>query len=360
MRELRDILAAFYALRAGDTAVLASVVHAAGSTYRRPGARLLVLPGDETIGLISGGCLEGDLLEHAERVRRSDSPLLVHYDATTEDDIVWGLGLGCAGIVDVLLERVSRDQPGPLAWLAAWLDARETGAIATALDSELLGRRWALHQGGTFERDPDSEIRSALAKALRARRSRRITTARGTVAIEVVRPPLRLVVFGAGPDVGPVVRLARELGWDLELFDPRPAYARPDRFPGTRVHCVPAEEAVACAEIDEDTYAIVMTHHYLHDRAILAGLLPTSSPYVGLLGPKQRADDLLADLANRGVTLSEEQRARLHAPAGLDLGGEGPETIALSLIAEIQAVSESRRGGWLRARKGPIHDPLRS
>ena len=360
MRELRDILAAFHALREGDTAVLASVVHAAGSTYRRPGARVLVLPGDEMIGLISGGCLEGDLLEHAARVRGSGTPSLVRYDATTEDDIVWGLGLGCAGVVEVLLERVSQDHPGPLPLLAARLDARETGAFATALEGEQLGRRWVLQPDGTFEGRPDDDIRTALVEALRAGRSRRIVTARGGVAIEVVRLPLRLVVFGAGPDAGPVVRLAHELGWDVELLDPRPAYARPDRFPGTRVHCVPADEAVAYAGVDEDTYAIVMTHHYLHDRMLLADLLPTRSPYLGLLGPKQRTEDLLADLAGQGVVFSEEQRARLHGPAGLDLGGEGPEAIALSLIAEIQAVSEGRPGGWLRARKGPIHDPLPS
>ncbi len=358
MRELRDILAAFAELAEDETAILTSVVHAAGSTYRRPGARMLVLPDDRMIGLISGGCLEGDLLEHAGRVRAEGEARLVHYDATAEDDILWGSGLGCAGIVDVLLEPVSSAGAGPLPALAAWREARQTGVLATALGPGELGRRWALHPDGRIEGPPaPNEVRAALEEGRAGGRSRRVAGAGGDLAVEVVPPPLRLVVFGAGPDAGPVARLALELGWDVALSDPRPASARPDRFPGASVHCVPAEEAVAAAAIDAGTHVIVMTHHYLHDRALLEGLLPSPAPYVGLLGPKQRARDLLADLADQGAWFSEEELARLHAPAGLDLGGEGPEAIALSLVGEVQARAQQRPGGWLRARKGPIHDP---
>ncbi|MBW2392625.1 MAG: XdhC family protein [Deltaproteobacteria bacterium] len=358
VRELRDILDAFGALRGDQTAILASVVHTAGSTYRRPGARLLVLPGDEMIGLIGGGCLEGDLLEHALRVRASDEPTLVHYDATAEDDLVWGLGLGCAGVVDVLLEPVSPAQPGPLTALTAWRATRETGALATGLEDPWLGRHWALHPDGRVDGAPDDDLRAALAECLESGRGRQLPAAGGRVSIEIARPPLRLVIFGAGPDAMPVARLALELGWEVELSDPRPAYAQPERFPGARVVCVPSGEAVAQMAVRDDTYTIVMTHHYLHDRALLAGLLPSATPYIGLLGPRQRADDLIAELLEEGVTMTEKQLERLHGPAGLDLGGDGPEAIALSLIAEIQAVAEGRSGGWLRARKGPIHDPL--
>ncbi|MCP3984345.1 MAG: XdhC family protein [bacterium] len=360
MRELRDILDAFDALGGDETAILASVVHAAGSTYRRPGARVLVLPNDEMVGLISGGCLEGDLLEHAFRIRASGDPALVRYDATSRDDVIWGLGLGCAGVVDVLLEPVSRAQPGPLPTLAAWRNARKMGALATGLAEPWLGRRWALHPDGQIDGAPDDKIGAALADCLQAGRGRRISTNNGHVAIEVARPPLHLVVFGAGPDAMPVARLALELGWEVELCDPRPAYAQPERFPGAQVHCVPAEEAVAKIGVCEDTHVIVMTHHYLHDRSLLADLLPSATPYIGLLGPKRRAEDLIAELRDLGVTTSEEQLERLHAPAGLDLGGEGPEAIALSLIGEIQAVSEGRTGGWLRTRKAPIHDSMPS
>jgi xanthine/CO dehydrogenase XdhC/CoxF family maturation factor len=357
MRELRDILAAFESLAPGDSGVLASVVHASGSTYRRVGARLLLLPDEEPIGSISGGCLEGDLLARAREVREDAAPRLVHYDATAEDDIVWGLGLGCAGVVDVLLEPVAPGRPGPLAWLADWRRARGTGVLATALAPGHLGRRWALHPDGRIEGAPSGEVRAALLQARSSGRSRRMTTQEGGVTVEVARPPRRLVVFGAGPDVAPVARFALELGWDVDLVDHRPALARAERFPGARVHLVPAENAVARVGVDRDTYVLVMTHHYLIDRALLSELLLSPTPYIGLLGPRQRAEDLLADVEGLGIGLSAEQRARLYGPAGLDVGGDGPEAIALSLLAGVMAAAEGRPGGWLRDRKGPIHEP---
>jgi len=360
MRELGDILAAFEHMAPSDAGVLASVVHTSGSTYRRVGARLLVLPDDELIGLISGGCLEGDLLARASEVREEGAPRLVHYDATAEDDIVWGLGLGCAGVVDVLLEPVARGRPGPLAWLAAWRRGRATGVLATALAQAHLGRRWALHPDGRVEGDPNDAVRAALLQARSTGRSRRLATGEGDVTVEVVQPPRRLVVFGAGPDAAPVARLAVELGWDVEIVDHRSAHARAERFPGARVHLVPTEEAVARVGVDRNTYVLVMTHHYLIDRALLSELLPSQAPYIGLLGPKQRAEDLLADIERLGIEVSAEQRARLHGPAGLDIGGEGPEAIALSLLAEVMAAAEGRSGGWLRDRKGPIHEPERA
>jgi xanthine dehydrogenase accessory factor len=360
MRELGDILRAFENLAPDDTGVLASVVHVSGSTYRRIGARLLVLPDDQLIGLISGGCLEGDLVARAGEVREEGTPRLVHYDATVEDDIVWGLGLGCAGVVDVLLETVTPGRPGPLAWLAAWRRSRGTGVLATALAPRALGRRWALHPDGSTEGDPSDALRAALLRARSTERSSRTTTPEGDVCVEIARPPRRLLVFGAGPDAAPVVHLATELGWNVELVDHRPAYARAERFPGARVHLVPTERAVTEVGVDSDTYVLVMTHHYLIDRALLAGLLPSPVPYIGLLGPKQRAEDLLADVAELGIDLSEDQRSRLHGPAGIDIGGEGPEAIALSLLAEVMAAAEERPGGALRDRKGPIHEPERS
>jgi len=357
MRELSEILAAFESLAPGDVGVLASVVFVSGSTYRRVGARLLVLPDDTLIGLLSGGCLEGDLIAHALEVREAGSPRLVQYDATAEDDIVWGLGLGCAGVVDVLLEPVAPGRPGPLAWLAAWRSERGTGVLATALDPGQLGRRWALHPDGSIEGAPGDEVHAALLQARGTGSSRRIATREGAVTVEVARPPRRLVLFGAGPDVVPVVRLAVRLGWNVEVVDHRPAHARPERFPGARVHLAPTEDAVTRVGVDPETFVLVMTHHYLVDRALLSELLPSPVPYIGLLGPRQRAEDLLAEVARMGVAFSADQRDRLHGPAGLDIGGDGPDAIALSLLAEVMAVAERRPGGPLRDRKGPIHEP---
>ena len=391
MRELRDILDAYARLaQRGEAGVLASVAHVAGSTYRRPGARMLVLPDDTMIGLISGGCLEGDLLEHARRVRETGVPALVQYDHRGEDDIVWGLGLGCAGAVDVWLERVDAVQPGPLALLGAWSHARESGAIATAISGARAGERRVLDSRdrmlGTLA---SPELDAALRECLAAENGRRLTVAlgpppqlteplsRGSAAssasggvgrrlaadseqpiwIEVARAPLRLALFGAGPDAIPLARIAREIGWDVAVFDHRAAYALGARFPGADVKHVEVARAVEVAAVDVRSHAIVMTHHYLHDRAILGALLATPAPYIAVLGPKQRTQDLLGEIAGEGRDVSDEDRARVFGPAGLDIGADAPEEIALAICAEVQAFAAGRAGGALRERKGPIHEP---
>jgi len=353
MAELREILAAFADLRChGEAGVLASVVHVEGSTYRRPGARMLVLPDDRMVSLLSGGCLEGDLLEHARAVRASGQPRLVHYDSRAEDDIVWGLGLGCAGVVEVWLERVDDARPGPLVWLQAWRRERAAGAIATQLEAP--GERRALHADGRLEgslQDADDALLEAYA--------RRHSSRQGPLAVEFVPAPLHLALFGGGPDAVPVARLAAELGFAVTVLEGRPAYARPERFPLARVALVEPEASVAAAALGPESFAVVMTHHYLHDRTILRGLLESPDPvrYIGLLGPQRRSEELLRDLAADGLAPDDANRARIHAPAGLDIGGDGPQGIALAILAEIQALAAGRSGGWLRERKGPIHDP---
>jgi xanthine/CO dehydrogenase XdhC/CoxF family maturation factor len=360
VKELRDILAAYERLAArGERGVLASVAGVAGSTYRRAGARMLVLPDDTMVGLISGGCLEGDLLEHARGVRESGVPKLVQYDHRGQDDIVWGLGLGCAGAVDVWLERVDAAHPGPLAQLGAWSEARTSGAIATSLDGARAGQRRTLDaRAGLLGELSGTEIDAALEGALASGHGRRFTSASGgAIWLEVVRAPLRLALFGAGPDAIPLARIARELGWDVVVSDHRAAYALAERFPGADVRHLEIAYAVERAAVDARTHAIVMTHHYLHDRAILTALLATPAPYIAVLGPKQRTRDLLAEIAESGARLGDEERARIFGPAGLDIGADAPEEIALSICAEVQAFANGRGGGVLRERKGPIHGP---
>jgi len=381
---LREILAAFAGLcDAGEAGVLASVVRVGGSTYRRPGARMLVLPGGESLGLISGGCLEGDLLEHARDVGESGRPRLLHYDSSDAGDEIWGLGLGCAGAVDVWLERVSAERPGPLGWLADWTARRCGGAIATALGGPQLGARRALEAGGALQGALAGQD-AALARALAEGRGgvSRNDGARDAIArggapgavprageiesdalwIEIARPPLRLVVFGAGPDAAPLLRMARELGWDALVADHRAAFAKPERFPGAEVlHCE-AARAVRAARVCAETHCVVMTHHYPSDRTLLRDLLRSEAPYIAALGPKQRTEQLLAELRDEEPRDEERaepggaMQARLFAPAGLDIGADSPEQIALAIAAEVQAVAAGRSGGWLRERSGPIHD----
>jgi xanthine dehydrogenase accessory factor len=184
-----------------------------------------------------------------------------------------------------------------------------------------------------------------------------LTDEAGEILIEVVRPPPRLLVFGAGPDAVPVVRIAYELGWEVVVVDWRPAYARRESFPeASDVVLCEAEQVGEHVDVDGTSAALVMTHHYLHDRSLLRFLLPSAVRFIGILGPRKRTESLLGDLEEEGLSFSRDQLERLHGPAGLDIGAESPEQIALALLAEIQAVLAGRSGGWLCLRKGPIHD----
>jgi xanthine dehydrogenase accessory factor len=355
VRDLRDVLAAYDALcERGEVGVLASVVRTRGSSYRRPGARMLVRPDDSLVGLVAGGCLEGDLAERARRVRSAGAPELVRHDARRPDDVLWGLGLGCAGVVEVLLERVDRACPGPLEWLRHWMEAGEPGAIATGLRGERLGWRAARLGEGRVDsssgRVPPALV-AALAAVLRSERSRTL----GDYLVEYVPAPIRLAVFGAGVDAEPIVRAAVELGWQVVVSDHRPAHLKPERFPGARIVLADAESAPHAAGVDARTHAVVMTHNLLVDASLLRGLLAAQAAYVGVLGPRQRIEDLLERLRRDGFAPSAASLATLFAPTGLDVGAEAPEEIALSIVSEILAVSRARAGGFLRDRPGPIH-----
>ena len=165
-----------------------------------------------------------------------------------------------------------------------------------------------------------------------------------------------LVIFGAGPDVPPLVRLAKDLGWQVTVADPRPAGATPGRFPeADGVLALRPEEVPADLALDADTLVVVMTHRYRHDVPLLRALLPLPLAYLGLLGPRQRAEKILSDLVAEGFEVTPEMRARLHAPVGLDLGAEGPEEVALAILAEMTAVRAGRDGRPLRDREKPIH-----
>lgn len=359
MKDLRDIVATYDDLcERGEAGVLASVVCTRGSSYRRPGARMLVRPDDVQVGLVGGGCLEVDLVERAMRVRSAGAPELVRYDGRRADDVLWGLGLGCAGIVEILLERVDRASPGPLRWLREWMDAGEPGAIATRLQGSALGWRAARHADGRVDSSRGhvpSAVAVGLAAAQRSARSRSL----GDYLVEFVPAPIRLAVFGAGADAEPLVKAALGLGWEVVVSDHRPAHARPERFAGARVVLAPPESAPDVVEVDARTHAVVMTHNFRVDASLLRGLLASRVPYVGVLGSRQRTENLLEHLRSESFEPSPASLAAIFAPAGLDVGAEAPEEIALSIVSEIQAVSRSRAGGFLRERRGPIHEAFK-
>jgi xanthine/CO dehydrogenase XdhC/CoxF family maturation factor len=369
MKELLDILAAVRRFAAdGERMALATIVAVRGSTYRREGARLLLTAGQQMVGNISGGCLESDLMVVADEVMASGAPRLATYDLTADDDAVWGLGLGCNGAVDVFVEPLD---PSSRQWtlLQELLAAEETAALAKVVDGPRAGRWMVVRaEGGRTESlgDPvlDERIARASAAAMTEGTSRMIALpgegGERRVFVEVLRPPVRLIICGAGHDAAPVVQFAAQLGWRTVLVDQRERFLNTGRFPGAQqfIRAEPAEAARA-VPLDGRTYVVVMTHNYLHDRDLLRGFLATPVRYIGMLGPRLRTEKILDDLTASGMTITPADRARVYAPIGLDIGGEGPEAIALALLGEIHAVEAGRAGGLLRERQGPIHAPTR-
>jgi len=310
---------------------LATLVKVDGSSYRRAGARLLLDATGARVGSISGGCLEEDLLARMRRLNASRPEDVVTYDTTSENDLLWGVGTGCHGVVVVVLEYL----PAPPAWAQtalARLQRRQPTAVTVT---------WGSPGGGT---------------RLAAGRPRDAEEASAGFHQDLL-PPHRLVICGAGDDARALVRLAKGLGWTVCLIDPRAELVRPERWPeADETHALPADEVPMALQWDDSTAAVIMTHHYRHDLPLLAALLPLKLSYLGLLGPRLRADRLLADLPAGVRAAAAETPARLSAPVGLDLGGDGPEAVALSILAEIQARFAGRSARPLRQRDRGIHD----
>ncbi len=382
MRDLLDILAAADALAGlGEPATLATVVRVEGSSYRLPGARMLVDAAGRRTGSVSGGCLEGDVARRGRLLTPGRPTALVRYDASDDgsgEDAAWGFALGCNGSIEVLVERLDPAADPTLAFLRGCVRDRRRGAVlhVFAVDGDVdvaPGTRVAYLADGagvTVAADPAglagrfAAMSADAAECVAAGESATVVYdapgGRLHVLAEAVAPPVPVVVFGGGPDAVPVVAAAKALGWHVTVCDRRPGHARPDRFPrADAVVAAGADELAGRIPLSPDTVAVVMTHHYPEDHALVRVLLASPARYVGLLGPRARADRILAEGAAAGVAFTPAQLARLHAPVGLDLGGDGPEAVALAVVAEVLAVLHARPGGPLRDRAGPIHRPAR-
>jgi xanthine dehydrogenase accessory factor len=368
-REVVDALSR--AAADGNSVVLATVVRVTGSSYGGVGARMVIRGDSSTVGLVSGGCLESDLAEHARRVYATGQAEVVTYDTRDDDDAPWGLGLGCNGVIEVLLEPLPPPRARDVATLIDRALAGEAASvIATVIrvpDSESSGLMVGSHAlfGG---RDVQSigewgtgavltETAQHVAEA-RAAGRRGLVREIGAVevAFEVVMPAVRLVVCGSGPDVAPVARIASQLGWDVIVVDHRPlTAAHSARFPGARV--VECAEPLGLADVvplSMRSAAVVMSHNFPRDRDYVQTLLLANVAYVGVLGPRARTERMLAELASANIappTIGD----RFFAPVGMDIGGEGPDAIALAIISQVSAVMAGRTGGHLRDRRAPMH-----
>ncbi len=368
MSEITDVLQAIESMSAkGQRMALATIVAVRGSTYRRPGARLLVPEEGAPIGNISGGCLEGDVADMARVVMNEGAARLAGWDLTADDDAVWGLGLGCNGAIEVFIEPA--DQAADVAHaLRSALEEEQPICVVTVLESDdevvLPGSRIVVRPAGDPEGSlgleaVDAEAIASARELLGAERSEVRTLTHGVRAfVEVLEPPLRLLVCGAGHDAIPLVRAARGIGWNPVVVDDRPGFLTEERFPEAAgfVHVESPEHVGKTAGIDRRTHVVVMTHNFLRDKEYLRSLLDSEAGYIGMLGPSARTHRLLMELADEGVQITDSDRERIHGPAGLDLGAEGPEEIAQAIVAEIVAAKHERSGGFLKERPGPIHD----
>jgi xanthine dehydrogenase accessory factor len=355
----------------GENLVLATVVRITGSSYGGVGARMICLGDGSRVGLVSGGCLESDLAEHARRVYATENAEVVSYDTRDDDDVPWGLGLGCNGLIEVLLEPLSPQQARDVAGLIDRAQAADSPSVlATVIRSHgseigepRIGAH-ALFDGPEIISTGDWGTGSALIDATHfvlqalaaGRRGVVQEISSAEVAFEVVTPGVRLVICGAGQDAAPVARLGSELGWDVTVVDHRPlSDVRSARFPGARVvECADALQLADVLRPNQRFAAVVMSHHLARDRDYLHALLKSDLTYLGVLGPRARTERMLTELIAREGSLPHIDE-RFFSPVGMDIGGEGPDAIALSIISQISAVTSGRTGGHLRDRRAPLH-----
>lgn len=371
MKELTDMLAEAHRLRdAGRPFALATVVKINGSSYRRPGARMLITPDAETHGTISGGCLEQEVAQHALSLMEGGAPE-VHIFDLSDDDLILGFGIGCDGTVHVLIEPVPAGELGPLAWVDHCLTDRTRGVIATVSDapetSTLLGQRLFIPEEGPIEGDiPDAAVEAAIREAapeLLAEGHAQIRTVEAEsgavdVLCELVKPPVRLTVFGGGHDVRPVVRIARQLGWHVAVVGNKPEDELASSFPAANDHIflMNPEDVHDHVSFDTRTPVVVMNHNYLRDKTLIDHLLTAPVPYIGALGPRHRTERIIDELRSENPALTEAHFDTVYGPVGLDIGTETPQEIALAIVAEVQAVLNQRSAQKLREREGAIHE----
>lgn len=346
----------------GRRAALATVVRIAGSAYRRPGAKLLVEDSGATLGGVSGGCLEADVREISRSVLETGAPVLRRYDMRGDEDVLWGLDLGCRGEVDVFVQpategafakamgafadSLQRDAPIVLATL---IDGPGAGALRRIAAESEPGAAGTLGTLGTPELDAwADETAQAL---LGVGDSGIVSRGDRTVFFEWLKPPPHLVVCGAGDDAQPLVAYAADAGFRVTLIDHRQGLLEASRFPraAARIEARPEEERAGSAlPPAEGALAVVKTHSLTHDREWTRRLLAAGYPYVGLLGPRARTESILQDVGAEGDP-------RVFGPVGLDLGAEGASQIAISIVAELLAFASGREPGHLRGRSEAIH-----
>jgi xanthine/CO dehydrogenase XdhC/CoxF family maturation factor len=372
MKELLDIVHAYdSAKKAGQACVLATVVHLEGSSYRGPGARMLVLENGLMIGAISGGCLEGDALKKALLTFTEKKSRLITYDTSHEEEASVGIQLGCEGVIQVLFEFIQINDPlNPIELLRKAIAIRQEAVLITLFNLKdkreiQIGTCLLAEPDGTItssikDNDLKSSIQPTLTEIFTQKKSSfKDFTLQGVltnVFIEFIAPPISLVIVGAGNDAIPMMQIASILGWEVKIVDGRNTHAKADRFISACQILVSKPAAVLeQIKIDSKTCFVLMTHNYNYDLQMMHALIETEINYIGLLGPKKKLEKILTDLKLKAVDITDEKLAKIYGPTGLDIGASSPEEIATSIIAEIQAVFNHKKGTMLKWKKDQIH-----
>ncbi|HEX6899036.1 MAG TPA: XdhC family protein [Thermoanaerobaculia bacterium] len=354
-KETAEVLSRLAELTAaGRRAALATVVHIVGSAYRRPGAKFLIEETGDTLGSVSGGCLEADVREVAKEVLATGRPSLRHYSTGADEDVVWGLGLGCNGLVDVFIQSATE---GPLADLEDTLRGLLAGdapfTVATVVEGDGLGQTLIVGpdsvHGSLGSADLDAQaVEKARSLALSGRSGVHPVGDR-RVFFEALPPPPHLIVCGAGDDARPLVAYAADAGFRVTLVDHRQGLMNPAWFPqAARLILARPEDQETDLPPAERSLAVVKTHSLGHDREWARRLLAAGLPYVGMLGPRARTESILKEIGMPGDE-------RVYGPVGLDLGADGPRQVALSIVAELLAFTAGREPKHLSERKEAIH-----
>lgn len=372
MKEIQSIIQAFdEAQQQGKQTALATVVHVQGSSYRQPGARMLITEDGQLTGAISGGCLEGDALRKALLVMARQQPMLVTYDTTDEDDAKLGVGLGCEGIIHIVIEPILPNQPDNPIQLLKTISGQRQNAVLVMLFS-LQDRREVqpgtcllqLQNATVATRISNEALRKALVTDAKMAFINQVSATKTYVSegkqftafIELIKPAVSLVIIGAGNDTIPVTQMANIMGWQVTVLDGRPQYATAERFPTcSQVLVTKSDKITEQVTIDAQTVFVLMTHNYNYDLKVLRQLLTGKVTYIGMLGPRKKLVRMLDELKAEGIQPTEEQLASIYGPVGLNIGAENAEEIALSIIAEIKAVIAGRGGQSLRNCADTIH-----
>jgi xanthine dehydrogenase accessory factor len=364
MKEISAILKAYDALKnppqtAAYGMALAMVVRLEGSSYRRLGARMLVVSDGTWVGGISGGCLEGDALRRAQKAISLQKPSLVRYDTTDDDKHQIGVGLGCEGVIDVLFMPIDvRNPENAVEQLRRFVASREPQILLTTLsapeqEAENAPRFGSVYSETAFKNQFPKFFKNlapTVKKVVQRRKSQVCETLQGSaILIEHIQPTLQLIIFGNHADVLPLVRFSRELGWRVQIGcnpakAPKAFFELADRV----------EDRHFSFPSDAYTALVFMTHDLKTDVQLLRKLAFTEAPYVGILGPRKRFERLLEDTADTDFSAIS---GKIFAPIGLDIGATTPEEIALAIVAEIQAHFSGFKAGFLRKKKGTIHTP---